>query len=120
VLLNQVSRANEGTNIIESLLASFGIIFKHNSWPSEAEARPYGALDNPLYVFPFNQIIFDIKLFLHPGPRPPFLKCWNKITCFRARNEAITTKVIVVLLFTSGLRLIQKLVHVAKAFHARF
>jgi hypothetical protein len=77
VLLNQVSCANEGTNIIEGILACFGIIPKRGSWPSEAEARPDRALDNPLYVLPFYQIILNIKSFLHLGPGPPFPKCWN-------------------------------------------
>jgi hypothetical protein len=104
MLLNQVSRANEGTYIIESLLACFGIILECNSRPSEAEARPNGALNNALYIFPFNQIIFDIKPFLHPGPRPPFLKYWNRITYIGTRNKAIATEVVVILLFTSGLR----------------
>jgi hypothetical protein len=38
----------------------------------------------------------------------------------RARNEAITTKVVVILLFTSGLRLVQEFMHIAEAFRARF
>jgi hypothetical protein len=79
-----------------------------------------GALDNPIYVFPFNHIIFYIKPFLHLGPGPPFPKCRNMITCFEVRNEAITTEVVVILLFTSGLRLVQKFVHIAEAFRARF
>src|SRR5699024_4022780 len=95
------------------------IIFKCSSWSSEAEARPDGALDNPLYVFPFNQIILDIKPFLHPSPRTPFPKCWNGITYIGARNEAITTEVVVILLFTSGLRLVEKFMHVAEALRAR-
>jgi hypothetical protein len=107
VFLNQVSYANEGTNIIESLLARFGIVLERSSRPSEAEARLDGALDNPLYVFPFNQIVLDIKPFLHLGPRPPFPKCWDGITYIGTRNEAITTEVVVILLFASGLRLVQ-------------
>jgi hypothetical protein len=85
-----------------------------------AEARPDGALDNPLYVFPFNQIIFDIKSFFHPGPRPPFPKCWNWIACIRTSNESITTEVVVILLFAGSLRLIQQFVHIAKTLCARF
>jgi hypothetical protein len=119
-LLNQISCANEGTNIIESHLACFGIILERSSRPSEAEARPDGALDNPLYVFPFNQIILDIKPFLHPGPGPRFSKCCNWITYVGTRNEAITTEVVVILLFSSGLCLVQHFVHVAEALRARF
>jgi hypothetical protein len=87
---------------------------------SKAEARPDGALDNPLYVFPFNQIIFDIKPFLHPGPEPPFPICWNWVACIRVSNESITTEVVVILLFASGLRLVQQFVHTAKALRAWF
>jgi hypothetical protein len=52
VLLNQVSCVNEGTNIIEGLLACFGVIPKRSSRPSEAKARPDRVLDNPLLCLP--------------------------------------------------------------------
>jgi hypothetical protein len=86
--LNQVSRADEGTNIVESLLACFGTIFKCSSRPSEAEARPDGALDNPLYVFPFNQIIFYIKPFLHPSPGPSFLEMMERDNLHRNEERS--------------------------------
>jgi hypothetical protein len=44
----------------------------------------------------------------------------ERISCFGARNEAITTKVVVILLFTSGLRLVQEFVHIVEAFRAWF
>jgi hypothetical protein len=75
VLLDYVSCANESTDIAESLLTRFGIIFKCYPRPSKAEARPDGTLDNLLNALPLNQIILDIKPFLHPGPRPSFSKC---------------------------------------------
>jgi hypothetical protein len=79
-----------------------------------------GALDNPLYVLPFNQIILNIKTFLHPGPGPPFPKCWNRVACIRMSNESITTEVVVILLFASDLRRVQQFVHIAKTLCARF
>jgi hypothetical protein len=120
VLLDQVSCANESTGIAESLLTCFGIIINRHGRPSKAEARPDGVLDDPLDVFPFNQIILNIKPLLHPGPRPPFPKCWNRVACIRASNESITTEIVVILLFASRLRLVQQFVHAAKTLHARF
>jgi hypothetical protein len=74
----------------------------------------------PFYVFPFNQIILNIKPFLHSGPGPPFLKSWNWVAYIRMRNEAITTEVVVILLFASGLRFVQQFVHVTEALCAWF
>jgi hypothetical protein len=54
VLLNYIPCANEGTNIAKGLLACFDVTFNNDLWPSKAEARPDGALDNFLDVFPFN------------------------------------------------------------------
>jgi hypothetical protein len=68
--------------------------------------RPDGALDDFLDVFPFNQIIFNIKLLLHPGPEPSFPECWHREACIRAGNEAVTTEVAVVLFFADSLRLV--------------
>jgi hypothetical protein len=72
------------------------------------------------YVLPFNQIILNIKPFLHPRPGPPFPKCWNRVACIRTSNESITTEVVVILLFASGLHLVQQFVHIAKTLRARF
>jgi hypothetical protein len=80
--------------------------FNSDFRPSKAEARPDGALDNFLDVFPFNQIIFNIKLLLHSGPGPPFPVCWHRVTCIKAGNEPVATEVVVVLLFVSSLRLV--------------
>jgi hypothetical protein len=55
-------------------MSCLDIVPKSGGWPPNAEARPDGALDNPLYVFSFDQIILDIKPILHPGPGPPFSK----------------------------------------------
>jgi hypothetical protein len=32
------------------------------------EARPDRALNDPLYIFSFNQVAFHIEPLLHPGP----------------------------------------------------
>jgi hypothetical protein len=103
---------------VEASLACLYIVPKSGSWPPDAEARPDGALNNPLYVLPFNQIILNIKSFLHLGLGPPFLKCWNWVAYIRMRNEAITTNVVVILLLASSPRLVEQLVHVAEAFCA--
>jgi hypothetical protein len=120
VLLDYISYANESTNIAKGLLASFDVTFNSHFRPSEAEARPDGALDNFLDILPFNQIIFNIKSFLHPGPGPSFPVCWHRVACIRAGNESVTTKVVVILFFDDGLCLIQKFMHTAKTLHARF
>jgi hypothetical protein len=52
VLLNYIPCANEGTNIAKGLLTCFDITFNSDLRPSKAEARPDGALDNFLDVFP--------------------------------------------------------------------
>jgi hypothetical protein len=107
VLLDYVSCANESTDIAESLLTRFGIIFNCYPRPSKAEARPYGTLDNLLNVLPLNQIILDMKRFLHLGPRPSFPECWNRVACIGTSNKSITTEVVVILFFASSLRLVQ-------------
>jgi hypothetical protein len=106
-LLDQFSCANESTSIAESLLTCFNIIINRHGRPLKAEARLDGALDEPLIVLPFNQIILNIEPLLHPGPRTPFPKCWNLVACIIASNESITTEVVVILLFASGLHLVQ-------------
>jgi hypothetical protein len=85
-------------------------------WSPNAEVRPYRTLDNPLDVFSFNHIIFHIEPFLHPGPRPSLAKCWNEVAHLRAGYEAVATKVVVILLFPDGLRLIRQFMHVVEAF----
>jgi hypothetical protein len=67
VLLNQVSCANKSAHSVETPLACFYIILKSSGRPSDAEARANGALDNPFYIFPLNQVILHIKPFFHPG-----------------------------------------------------
>jgi hypothetical protein len=54
--------------------------------------------------------------FLHPGPWPSLSKCGNWVTRLRARHEAVTIEVVVILLFTGSLRLIIQLVDVAETF----
>jgi hypothetical protein len=51
MLLNQIPCANEGTHSAKSPLASFDIAINFHLWPSEAEARPDGALDDFFDVF---------------------------------------------------------------------
>jgi hypothetical protein len=120
VLLDYTFCANESTNIVKGLLACFDVTFNSHLWPSEAEARPDGALDNFLNIFSFNQIIFNIKPFLHPGPGPSFPVCCHRVACIRASNESVTTEVVVILFFAGGLRLVQKFMHTAKTLRARF
>jgi hypothetical protein len=120
VLLDYISCANESTDIAKSLLACFSITFNSHLRPLKAEARPDGALDNFLNVLPLSQIILNIKPFLHLGPGPSFPVCWNRVACIRASHESITTKVVVILLFVGGLRLVQKLMHTTKTLRARF
>jgi hypothetical protein len=107
VLLDYVSCANESTDIAESLLTRFGITFNRHPQPLKAEARPDGTLDNILNVLPLNQIVLDIKPFLHPGPMPSFPKCWNRVACIGMSNKSITAEVVVILFFDSSLRLVQ-------------
>jgi hypothetical protein len=120
VLLNDIPCANESTNIYKSLLTCFDVIFNSHLRPLEAEARPDGALDNFLNILPFNQIIFNVKPFLHPGPGPSFPVCWHWVACIRVSNEFVTTEVVVILFFAGGLRLVQKFMHTAKTLRARF
>ena len=54
VLLDYIPCANEGTNIAKGLLTCFNFAVNFHLRPSEAEARPDGALDNFLDVFSFN------------------------------------------------------------------
>jgi hypothetical protein len=107
VLLNYIFCANEGTNIAKGLLACLDITFNSHLRPSEAEARPDGALDDFLDILSFNQIIFNIKPLLHLGPGPSFPVCWHLVAYIRASNESITTEVVVVLFLTGSLRLVQ-------------
>jgi hypothetical protein len=73
-------------------------------------------LNNPLDVFPLNQIVLHIEPLLHPGSRPSLAKCWNWIAYLRAGYEAIATKLVVILFFSSGLHLIRQFIHVTEAF----
>jgi hypothetical protein len=82
------------------------VIPKGSGWPSNAEARLDRALNNPLNIFPFNQVIFHVEPLLHPGPRPSLPKCRNWVAHLRARHEAIATEVVVILLLAGSLRLI--------------
>jgi hypothetical protein len=50
------------------------------------------------------------------GPRPSLAKCWNWVAHLRVGYEAIATEVVVILLFSGGLRLIRQFMHVAEAF----
>jgi hypothetical protein len=77
-------------------------------------------LDNPLDVFPLNQIILHIEPFLHLGSRPSLAECWNYVSYLRAGYEAIATKVVVILFFSGGLRLIRQFMHVTEAFRIWF
>jgi hypothetical protein len=92
------------------------VIPKGKGWSPNAEVRPYRTLDNPLDVFPFNQIILHIEPFLHPSSRPSLAKCWNWVAHLTAGYEAVATKVVVILLFSGGLCLIIQFMHVAEAF----
>jgi hypothetical protein len=106
VLLDYISCANEGTNIAKGLLTCFDVTFNSHLRSSEAEARPNGALDDFLYILPLNQIVFNIKPLLHPGPGPSFPVCWHWLACIRTSNESVTTEVVVVLFFVGSLRLV--------------
>jgi hypothetical protein len=77
-------------------------------------------LDDFPNVFSFNQIIFDIKPFFHPGPKPSLSECGNWMACVGSGNESVTTEVVVILLFPGGLRLVQKFMHAAKILYAWF
>jgi hypothetical protein len=83
---------------------------------SEAEAGPNGSHDDFFNIFPRLQIISHVKPLFHPGPGPPLPKRWHQVTCARASNEAIAPKIVRILFFTPGLRLVQKSVHAAKTF----
>jgi hypothetical protein len=107
MLLDYVSCANESIDVAESLLTCFDIIFNRHPRPPKAEVRPDGMLDNLPNILPLNQIVLDIKPFLHIGPMPPFLKCWNRVACIGTSNKSITTEVVVILFFASSLRLVQ-------------
>jgi hypothetical protein len=72
VLLDYISCANESTNIAKGLLACFNVTFNSHLQPSEAEARPDGALDNFLNILSFNQIIFLHKTIFPSRPRAIF------------------------------------------------
>jgi hypothetical protein len=91
------------------------VIPKDIGWPPNAEARPDRALNNPLNIFPFNYVVFHIEPLLHPSPWPSLPKCRNWVAHLRARYEAVATKIVVVLLLASSLRLIGQLVDVAEA-----
>jgi hypothetical protein len=54
--------------LLKAFLACFDVTFNSNLRPSEAEARLDGALDDFFDILPFNQIVFNIKPLLHPGP----------------------------------------------------
>jgi hypothetical protein len=108
-----------GPTAIPSSLACFYFIPKSNGWPSDAEARPNRALNNPPYIFPLNHVVLYIKPLFHPGSWPPLLKRWNWIAYIGVGHEAITTKIIMILLLANSLHLIQQLVHVAEAFCTR-
>ena len=77
------------------------------------------ALNDPLYIFPFNQVVFHIKPFFHPGSWPPLPKRRNWIAHIRARHEAVTTKIIVILLLPSSLCFVGQLMHIAETFRTR-
>jgi hypothetical protein len=87
-----------------------------SGWPPNAETRPDRALNNPLNIFSFSQVVLHIEPLLHSGPRPSLPKCQNLVAHRRVRHEAIATEVIVILLLSGSLRLIGQLVHVAEAF----
>jgi hypothetical protein len=86
--------------------------------PSEAEAGPNGAHNNFLNIFSRLQVILHVKPFLYLGPGPPFPVCWHRIACVGAGDKSITAKIVMILFFAHGLRLVYKLVHTAKAFCA--
>jgi hypothetical protein len=106
MLLNQIPCANEGTHCAKGPLACLDIAINFHLRPSEAEARPDGSLNDFFNVFPCLQIIFNIKPLFHPGSRPSLPECWHWVSCIGASNKAITTEVVVILFFASGLRLI--------------
>jgi hypothetical protein len=54
MLLDQVSCADISADYVESCLARLHVIPKCNEWPPNAEVRPYGALNNPFYILPFD------------------------------------------------------------------
>jgi hypothetical protein len=54
MFFNQVSCTNKSTHNVEASLACLDIVPKSGGWHPDAEARPDGALDNPLYVFSFD------------------------------------------------------------------
>jgi hypothetical protein len=73
-------------------------------------------MNNSLNILSFNQVVLHVEPLLHPGPRPSLSKCRNWVAHLRARHEAVTTEVAVILLLSSSLRLIRQLMHVTEAF----
>jgi hypothetical protein len=52
MLLNQIPCANEGTHSAKSPLTCFDIAINFYLWPSEAEVRSDGSLNDFFNVFP--------------------------------------------------------------------
>src|SRR5687767_2881810 len=88
----------------------------HQFLPSAfgGQAGPDGAHDDFFNVFSRLQIIFHVKPLFHPGLESSLPKRWHWVACARASNKAIATKIVMILFFTPGLRLIRKFMHTAK------
>jgi hypothetical protein len=106
---------NKRANCAEGPSTCFGCLINFYFQLSEAEAGPDGAHDDFFNVFSGLQIIFHVKPLLHPGPGPSLPKRWHWVSCARASNEAVATKIIMILFFTLWFRLIRKFMHIAKA-----
>jgi hypothetical protein len=106
MFLDQVSCANVSTHYIKSCLARLHVVSNCNGRSPDAEARPYKALNDPFYIFPLTQINLHIKPFLHLGAWPLFPKCRHRIASLGPMYEAVAAKIILILLFSSCLRLI--------------
>jgi hypothetical protein len=115
MLLDLVPSTYVSACCIIGSLACLYVVPKGSGWPPNAEARPDRALDNPLNIFSFNQVIFHIEPLLHPGHQLSLPKCWNWVTHPRARHEAIATKVVVILLLARSLCHVGQLMHVVEA-----
>jgi hypothetical protein len=60
------------------------------------------------------QVILHVKPFLHPRTWPLLSECRHRVIRLRARFEAVTSKVIMILFFFGRLRLIRQLMNIAE------
>jgi hypothetical protein len=115
MLLNQIPCTNEEADSTKCFLASFRSIINFNLRPSEAEAGPNGVHNHFFNIFSCLQVILHVKPFLHPSFGPPFPECWHRVACVGVSDKSITTKVVMILFFSHGLRLIYMFMHTAKS-----